>query len=287
MKASVVVITYDRSQIIGRCLDSLERQTVKPNRIIVIDSSENDETEKIVRDRNIVYKHVRKRLYQPQARNLALEMVGDPIVAFLDDDCICTPEWMENIIQGYTGGRIVGVFGPIIEQTKDLHLLEEAKNYTSSKPILRKSMYGGNMSFITQKLKEINGFDEFYGAYDGLMEDEDPLIALVMQGYRFRYMPKALVYHLKFMSGGARSKNQADPFYKYNPDYYRWIGLCRKHIIAKYFSKHLIPGQLLWIIYNLQTHLPDVLTLPFVRKDQILIEYLKGLFHTIFGTYRQ
>ena len=49
--ASVVIITYQRPDFVTRCLEHLLVQTVPPSEIIVVDSSSDDETERLVRDR--------------------------------------------------------------------------------------------------------------------------------------------------------------------------------------------------------------------------------------------
>ncbi len=49
--ASVVIITYQRPDFVDRCVEHLLVQTEAPREIVVIDSSPDDETERLVRDR--------------------------------------------------------------------------------------------------------------------------------------------------------------------------------------------------------------------------------------------
>ena len=248
MKASVVIITYNRSQVIGRCLDSLIGQTVKPDSIIVIDSSNDDKTEKIVKEYDVAYKHSARRLYQPQARNLGLKIVETPIVAFGDDDSVFTRDWLRNILLGYGEKNIAGVCGPIVETSNDLK-----KVLKQSTPQIKQIMWGGNMSFVTDKLREVGGFDDFFSKYDGWGEEGFPSIGLFVRGYRFKYMPKAIVYHVKSYSGGARSENRNDILYEKDRGYSDWTIQCRKHIMDTWFSDFRLK-RLRWLAYHITTH---------------------------------
>ena len=259
MKVSVVIITYNRSDSIKHCLDSMERQTVRPGEIIVVDSSTDMETEKLTRERDVIYKHLRDRTYQPRARNIAVEMSQGDIIAFLDDDTVCVPGWLENIIQGYSFDNIVGVGGPAIICDENLNPLAKIKStdrnqnfftkygdmhlvchWIPSQPVRTEIFIGANMSFLKEALKEVGGFDEFYGRSAAYREETDPQIALIKRGYNFLYMPGAFVYHLHHKTGGASSDDQGDYFY--------WCAKNHKYLADKYFPKWL--SRLSWIFWS-------------------------------------
>jgi len=287
MKVSVAIVTYNRGQIINHCLCSLERQTIKPDEIIVIDSSDNDETEKTLQGRRIIYKHTIERLYQPQARNIALKMAKGDIIAFVDDDVVCTPEWLENIVQGYSFDNVVGVGGPVVRCDENLHLLDKVKRsdknqnlftrygnirvtgaWMPSKPVRTKLMMGANMSLLKEKLKEVGGFDEFYSRDAACREETDPQIALIKRGYDFMYMPKAIVYHLQYRTGGIRSNNPAD--------YYYWYAKHHKYLTDKYFPKWL--SRLSWILWSSDPPCLWICVLStLIHRDPNILKWIKGL----------
>jgi len=287
MKVSIVIVTYNRGQIINRCLSSLERQTTKPDEIIVIDSSDNNETKRIVQGKRIIYKHTIRRLHQPQARNIALEMAKGDIIAFLDDDVICATKWLENIIQGYSLDDVAGVGGPVIRSDENLRPLERVKRsdknqnfftryggihvigaWVPSEPVRTKLMMGCNMSFLKEKLKEVGGFDEFYGRDAAYREETDPQIALIKRGYDFMYMPQAIVYHLKCRTGGIRSNNPAD--YRY------WCAKNHKYLADKYFPKLL--SRLSWIFWSFDPPCLWICVLStLIHRDLNILQWIKGL----------
>ena len=45
------------------------------------------------------------------ARNCGIEVAGGSVVAFLDDDAVASPDWLEEIAAGYADPRVVGVGG--------------------------------------------------------------------------------------------------------------------------------------------------------------------------------
>jgi len=287
MKVSVAIVTYNRAQIINRCLGSLERQTTKPDEIIVIDSSDNNETKRIMQGKRIIYKHTIRRLYQPQARNIALEMAKGDIIAFLDDDVVCAPKWLENIIQGYSFDNVAGVGGPTIRSNENLRPLDRVKRsnknqnfftcygsihvtsaWIPSEPVRTKLMMGCNMSFLKEKLKEVGGFDEFYGRDAAYREETDPQIALIKKGYDFIHMPKAIVYHLQYRTGGIRSNNPAD--YQY------WCAKNHKYLADKYFPKLL--SRLSWIFWSSDPPCLWICVLSaLIHRDPNILKWIKGL----------
>ena len=287
MKVSVAVVTYNRGQIISRCLDSLEDQIIKPYEVIVVDSSEDDDTEKIVRRKGFVYQHSEKRIYQPQARNIVLEKAKGDIVAFVDDDVICTPQWLENVIYGFSFENVVGVGGPVIRCDESLRVLEKAKMsdknqnfftcygdfhfvpaWISPKPVKTKLMMGCNMSFLKEKLREVKGFDEFYGRDASYREETDPQIALIKKGYDFMYMPKAIVYHLQHRTGGIRSNNRKN--------YYYWCAKNHKYLVDKYFPKWL--SRLSWIFWSYDPPCLWVCILSaLIHRNVNILKWVEGL----------
>lgn len=220
LKTSVCIVTYNRAATIDLCLRSIENQVTPLDEIIVVDSSDNDDTRRILQQRKIIYKHIEKRLYQPQARNLSLSIAKGNVIAFVDDDVICSSAWLKNIIKGYSYDNVVGVGGPVIRCDETLRPMQEMKisnknhnfftfygdvrvtpTWMPLKPVRTKLMMGGNMSFLKVELKEVGGFDEFYGEGGAYREETDPQIALIRKRYDFMYMPGAIAYHLVHSRG--------------------------------------------------------------------------------------
>ena len=97
MKYSIVIPVYKRSEIIPRCLESIQKQILKPLEVIVVDNNtENIETKKL----KLLIKNFNRNkilnitlLKSPKnsgaiARNIGAYYAKGEIVAFLDSDVI-------------------------------------------------------------------------------------------------------------------------------------------------------------------------------------------------------
>src|SRR5579864_2159978 len=99
MKISVVVPTYNRARSVMRTIVSLTEQTLPPMEIVVIDNGSTDDTGDVVRDLARGVRRLRHivepRLGVSRARNRGAGEASGELVAFLDDDAVAAPEWLE------------------------------------------------------------------------------------------------------------------------------------------------------------------------------------------------
>lgn len=287
-KVTIGIITHNRAAIIYKCLDGIKNQTVKPYEIIIVDTSENTHTRDVIRKYSmpIKYIHLKKRIRQPATRNLILNSTKTDIIAFLDDDAAPKDTWLENIVKGYRiGNKTVAVAGPAVNCDTNLKPIVDYK-YTEkiqntvnstgdvrfngawipSKPKKCKVMIGANMSFLTDKIKSVGGFVNFYKHGYGFREENFPQMELLNKGYEFVYMPDAFVWHIKTRVGGA--DKDVEHFY-----------LCGKN--HRYFADKFFPkwkSRLSWIFWSVS---PPCLwlcvILALVRRDFSILKWHKGL----------
>lgn len=102
LKFSVVIPTYLRPNKLKNCLEALLQQSLqsKEYEIIVVDNDSNGSAEDVVRKANasrheIIYER-RTSNNVSEARNLGAQVAGGEWLAFLDDDCIAPPLWLER-----------------------------------------------------------------------------------------------------------------------------------------------------------------------------------------------
>jgi glycosyltransferase involved in cell wall biosynthesis len=109
MNVSVVIPALNEEVIIEDCLQSIRRQTI-PVEIILIDNGSIDRTPEIAA------KYCDKVLIRPeytlaQMRDLgAIEATGDIIVT-TDADCIAPENWIEELIKPFQDPKVVAVGG--------------------------------------------------------------------------------------------------------------------------------------------------------------------------------
>ena len=100
-KVSVIMLTYNRENLVGRAIESILCQTMKEFEFIIVDNGSTDNSGIIAeqyakKDRRILVKHVEKSSIG-RGRNVGLSFVQGDYVAFVDDDDICDEKYLETL----------------------------------------------------------------------------------------------------------------------------------------------------------------------------------------------
>jgi len=98
---SIIIPTYNRSQIVSRAVKSVINQTFANFEIIVVDDCSRDETKHVIDeisnvDTRVKYVRTDKNIGGAAARNRGVSASQCKYVAFLDDDDEALPEWLEK-----------------------------------------------------------------------------------------------------------------------------------------------------------------------------------------------
>ncbi|MBS7231880.1 glycosyltransferase family 2 protein [Flavobacterium psychroterrae] len=125
MQLSLVICTYMRSEPLLKLLQSVQKQTLYPDEILIIDGSTNKETETILNDNK--FEKLKYFLVSNEERgltkqrNFGIAKVNSDIniVCFLDDDTILEENYFEELIKTYIiYPQALGVGGYITNETK-------------------------------------------------------------------------------------------------------------------------------------------------------------------------
>ncbi|WP_189577542.1 glycosyltransferase family 2 protein [Marinobacter zhanjiangensis] len=207
-KISIVICTRNRGQKITKTLASLENCNYKGFwEIILVNNGSTDETEKLVNDyiRNTKLKITLVNEDKPglsRARNRGIAYSKGEILAFTDDDCYPSNDFLDKIDSvfedstiDYSGGKVLlhdPADLPITIQTRDTTLDIPPDTYIRPGTVL-----GANMSFRREVIIEHHGFDERLGAGTDFPsgEDTDLLRRLSRAGHKGWYDPSVIVYH--------------------------------------------------------------------------------------------
>jgi glycosyltransferase involved in cell wall biosynthesis len=120
LKKSVVIATKNRLQDIIKCIESILIQTLLPDEIVIVDSSDTHELNSRIKEfksgiTKIIYVHTKPGVnYQ---RNIGIEKSSGDIVFFLDDDTILEKDFLKEIVNVFENDKekkIGGVQGDII-----------------------------------------------------------------------------------------------------------------------------------------------------------------------------
>ena len=106
-RITVAVCTYDRYPHLERMLAALMRQTLPSDdyRVIVVDNSPDRAKAENFAARHHglqrVLFHFEPRPGLSNARNAALALSQDPLIAFIDDDALARPDWLRNLVAAF------------------------------------------------------------------------------------------------------------------------------------------------------------------------------------------
>lgn len=195
---SVVIPVYNGAKTIAQTLESLLRQSLNPDEIIVVDDGSTDKTQEVLGkfDRRITL------LTQPNsgpasARNRGVKAAKNMFVAFTDSDCLPDKDWLFNLSRGFDNERVAGVGGAVRSAVRGLtgeyvdavRLLDPQPDETGAIPYL----ITANACFRREALIEAGLFNERFRKPGG--EEPDLCFRIKRLGYEFRFVEQALVHH--------------------------------------------------------------------------------------------
>ena len=218
MDITVILCTYNRSESLAKALASVAVQELSPGvrwEVLVIDNNSRDHTPAVVRQFSGEYPGRFRYLFEPRpgksfALNTGIQEARGSIMAFLDDDVVVEPKWLENLTATMRGGEWVGAGGRIIPgwsspPPKWLPCFDKqalgplvAFDPSSEAGPLLEPPFGTNMAFRKTVFEKYGGFRTDLGPRPGSeirSEDTEFGFRLLAAGERLRYEPTAVVYH--------------------------------------------------------------------------------------------
>ncbi|MCC9071686.1 glycosyltransferase [Flavobacterium sp. F-65] len=125
MKFSLIICTYMRPDPLLKLLQSVKKQGLYPDEIIIIDGSTNNETERVLNKthfENLNYFLVsEENRGLTKQRNFGISKISEPIeiVCFLDDDTVLESGYFEILLKTYESfPDALGVGGYICNEVK-------------------------------------------------------------------------------------------------------------------------------------------------------------------------
>lgn len=209
--ASVVIATYRRPAFVEECLDHLERQSVTPERIVVVDASPDHETRDVVsRHPGVDYRRNQRGIgATATSRAIGIADLDEDVVAFIDDDAFAEPDWLERLLEPYDDPTVAAVGGRALNgQPGEEHdglgsiglLLPDGRltGHFAADPgrvLDVDHMLGANMSVRMSVVRELGGIRDFYPG-TCLREETDIALRIRRAGLRIVYTPFATVRHV-------------------------------------------------------------------------------------------
>ena len=205
---SVLLCTRNRQTKLPKAIESILRNSYRDFELIVVDQSTDEESRvkaESFRDPRLVYIRT-ATVGLSRARNIAIRAARGDIVAFVDDDCICDPNWLSSIVAEFKrDSSVMGVFGRVIaygEQGDGMFcpcLIDARERRTVDTPVVPQQVLGSgnNMAFRKDVFCHIGLFIESLGAGTHMKSGEDTefVYRALRRRMKFVFAPDPLVYH--------------------------------------------------------------------------------------------
>lgn len=216
---SVAICTHNRSRYLALALAGLQQQSLPPAQfeILVVDNCSTDDTRHVVDGLRQRLPHLRyvheARLGLSYARNTAMHEAHGRYLAYLDDDAIPEPQWLQALLAAFNvqaGQRVACVGGridPIWEVPRPDWMPDELLDYLtvvdwgSSGLALtpqRRYVAGANVAFELSALRAVGGFDRTLTRTGANLVSHDEILVerrLAAQGLAVYYEHEAAVRH--------------------------------------------------------------------------------------------
>jgi len=212
---TVVICTRDRPELLDRCLAAVARLAYPHYDVLVVDNAPSDDRARLVASR-----HGARYLLEPvtglsRARNLGARAVSSAVVAYLDDDSIPEPDWLDRLALEFRDPEVMAVTGRILAigapvESDWLRAWRQSLDCGDQRRIVDQRAPagfelancggvgdGGNMALRRWAFEIWPGFHERLGR--GALvpggEEHHAFFSLIARGYRVVYTPHARVWH--------------------------------------------------------------------------------------------
>lgn len=218
---SIVVNTLNRAEALRDLLNALAHQRYDNFEVVVVNGPSTDHTEAVINEFGDLVKARTCALANlSMSRNIGIQATAGEIVAFIDDDGVPEPFWLEELVVPYVDPSVAGVGGVVHDHTgydyqakficcdrlgrASYSLTQPFDDLCAPGTFHYPSLLGCNSSFRRSALVEVGGFDEEYDYY---LDETDVCIRLVDAGYRLVQLDGAPVHH-KFLPSDVRDQHK-------------------------------------------------------------------------------
>ena len=208
---SVIVCSYNGSNTLRQCLESLGKIDYPNYEVVLIDDGSTDNTREIAAD----FPEVRY-IYQTNhglshARNHGAAEAKGEIFAYTDSDCMADPDWLYYLISTLLSGDYGGVGGPNVSPPAQnwvqacVAAAPGGPSHVLLTDTVAEHIPGCNMAWYRWAFENVGGFDpEYHKAGD----DVDFCWRIQQSGHEIAFSPTALVWHYRRFTLRAFRKQQ-------------------------------------------------------------------------------
>lgn len=219
MKISIVINTLNRLFSLPNTLEAITKLRYHNFEVIVVNGPSTDGTGSYLEQ---FWSNKIKIAQCPVAnlavsRNIGIAHCAGDVVAFIDDDGLPEPDWLDQLVVGYQNPSVAGVGGFVRDHTgytfqvkyirssrdgqSEIHL-DQTPFIDGCTPYEEHfvGLIGVNSSFLLTALREVGGFDEEYSYF---LDETDVVVRLIDAGHQILQIPQAEVHH-KYVQSDVR-----------------------------------------------------------------------------------
>jgi GT2 family glycosyltransferase len=211
---TALVLSYEGKALLDEVLPSLLAQTYPNLAVTVVDNGSTDGTEEHVRERwpQVGVLRLERNVGVAAALNRGIESATGELVALLNNDIELNPHWLERLVAAViehpeaasvSGKMLRFAQRDVIDAAGDgMRWSGAAFNRGGGEPDRGQwerdeevfSACAGAALYRRSALREVGPFDEDFFAY---LEDIDWGLRAQLLGFRSRYVPGAVGYHMR------------------------------------------------------------------------------------------
>ena len=205
---SVIIPTHNRNAQVKTCLQALALQAYPRERfeVVVVDDGSAQPPREIVASFFEVLNVT--LLVEPHggpsaARNAGAARARGEFLAFTDDDCAPTPEWLQNIAArltsfptGLVGGRTINALTENIYSATSQALIDVIYAHFNRDPTNAQFLASNNIAMTAAQFQAVGGFNSGFK----FAEDREFCDRWLRHGYRMTYIPEVVIHHRHYLT---------------------------------------------------------------------------------------
>lgn len=208
-RVSVVIVSRQRPAALSLCLAAVARLTYPAYEVIVVADQSGLQAVNALSFSSAIKSVAFDEPNIAAARNRGIAQAAGDIVAFLDDDAVPEPRWLDHLILPFVdpdvaaaGGYVLGRNGisfqwrgRIVDQTgaaRNVTLNQQNPTVLTPPPGWAVKTEGTNMAMRREVLAQMGGFDPAFHFY---LDETDVNMRLAALGYSTAIVPLAQVHH--------------------------------------------------------------------------------------------
>lgn len=224
---SVIIPTYNRAEMLCKCVDSILNSTYDNLEVIIVDNNSADETRELVEskyaaDERVLLVPLKENLMAAGGRNEGIKRAKGEYLLLVDNDNIVECNMIELLVAEMSKDKKIGLVGPLSINKYDgngIWLASGSYHFFSSRP---KTLYAGkkiqevtleqrystcyspNIMMVSREaVEEVGGFDRSYYA---MYEEADFGYRILKSGYEEYIVTAARTMHLNYVGEGEAAK---------------------------------------------------------------------------------